>query len=383
MARAHGQRNAWASAGRWAEQGQREAAPGSRGWLTALSARMAAAAQLGERDEIVQAADALPRLVVAQGSGPAVVLALAALGIALCPLGEASRVSDCFERMERAGAPLAAKDPAVRAWMCRARAERARVVEEDPWTALRLDEAARAGFAEAGDGAEASLSLAHIGVDRWQIGAHERAEESLRSALDAAGHRGHLGAFAAVNLAWTLADAGRLAKAHTSLAVAADPKNPLWVRTVAGAALAEILRRKGDHEGADREATTALSLPGISPLYRTAILATQAAARLQRGRAAEALDLVRRARAEREALRVHGFREAFVRLVHVEALLGVGDVGGARTPLSRAYARLLVCSSKIGDPALRASFLERIPEHARTLALARQWLGDVSDHAFR
>jgi hypothetical protein len=124
-------------------------------------------------------------------------------------------------------------------------------------------------------------------------------------------------------------------------------------------------------------------VPGLSPLARTATLATQAAVRLARGLTAEALDLARRARAERESLRVAGFRDAFLRVVHVEALLASGDVGGARTPLSRAYARLLVHSSKIGDPALRASFLERIPEHARTLSLARQWLGDVSDHAFR
>jgi hypothetical protein len=100
-------------------------------------------------------------------------------------------------------------------------------------------------------------------------------------------------------------------------------------------------------------------------------------------RAGEALDLVRSARSERESLRISGFRDAFVRLVHVEALLATGDVAGARTPLSRAYARLLVHASKIGDAALKASFLERVPEHARTLALARQWLGDVSDHAFR
>jgi hypothetical protein len=42
-----------------------------------------------------------------------------------------------------------------------------------------------------------------------------------------------------------------------------------------------------------------------------------------------------------------------------------------------------VHASKIGDAALRASFLERIPEHVRTLELARKWLGDVADHAFR
>jgi tetratricopeptide (TPR) repeat protein len=386
MARAHGMRNAWVSSGRWAEQGLREAAPGSRGWYAAFAARMLAAAQIGERAEIVGAADALPRLAAGAGAGPAVAVALAALGSALAPLGETARVQDCFDRLERAGAPLAARDPVVRAWMSRAAAERARVLEEDPWTALRLDESSRASFVEAGDGAEAALSLVLIGVDRWQLGAYERAEEALRAAIDAGGPQGHLAAFAGVHLAWTLADAGRLAEASASLLATAraEPSrtNPS-LRAAASAVLADIFRRRRDPEGAEREAEAALSTPGLTPLARTATLATQSAVRLDRGRPAEALDLARRARNERETLRVFGFRDAFVRLCHVEALLAVGDIAGARTPLSRAYARLLVHSSKIGDPALRASFLERVPEHARTLALARQWLGDVSDHAFR
>ncbi len=386
MARAHGLRNAWVSSGRWAEQGLREAAPGSRGWYAAFTARMIAAAQLGERAEIVAAADALPRIVAAPGAGPLVPVALAALGMALAPLGETARGQDCFDRMDRAGAPFAPRDPAVRAWTARALAERARTVEEDPWTALRLDEASRASFTEAGDGAEAALSLSLIGVDRWQLGAYERAEEALRAALEAAGPRGHLAALAGVHLAWTLADAGRLAEAGGTLASTfkAEPSrgNPS-LRAASSVVFAEILRRRGEHEAAEHEAEAALATPGLSPLARTATLATQAALRLARGRPGEALDLVRRARAERESLRVYGFRDAFVRLVHIEALLATGDVAGARTPLSRAYARLLVHSSKIGDPALRASFLERVPEHAKTLALARQWLGDVSDHAFR
>jgi tetratricopeptide (TPR) repeat protein len=386
MARAHGLRNAWTSAAHWAEQGLLEAAPGSRGWYVALSARVLAAVELGGREEIVTTADALSRVTTSAGAGPAVAVALASLAMALAPLGEAARAQDCFDRMERAGAPLAVRDPAVRAWMSRARAERARAVEEDPWTALRLDEASRESFAEAGDGAEASLSLALSGVDRWQLGAYERAEEALLAALEASGPRGHLAAFAGVHLAWTLADAGRIADAAAELSrtTRAEPcRNNPSLKAASSIVHAEILRRSGDPMAADREIDAALATPGLAPLTRTAALAIQAAVLLERGRASEALDLARRARSERESLRVSGFRDAFLRLVHVEALLATDDVAGARTPLSRAYARLLVHASKIGDPALKASFLERVPEHARTLSLARQWLGDVSDHAFR
>jgi tetratricopeptide (TPR) repeat protein len=386
MARAYGFRNAWAPAGRWAEQGMREATPGSRGFYAAFAARMLAAAQLGERAPILAGADAVPRMSASTAAAAAVPVALAALSIALLPLGESERSQDCEARMERAGAPLAARDPLVRGWMIRARAERARTVELDPWTALRLDEAAREAFTDAGDGGEAALSQAGAGVSRWQLGAFERAEETLRAAREAGSQRGYVVALTTVYLAWTLADAGRLAEAGAEILAGLrserSRQNPS-LRAAASAVLAEVLLRRGELDAAEREAEVALAVEGVIPLHRTATLATVAAVRLARGRPAEALDLARKARAEREALRVFGFRDTFVRLVHLEALLASGDVAAARTPMSRAYARLLVHSSRIGDPALRRSFLERVPENARTLALAQRWLGDVGDHAFR
>jgi tetratricopeptide (TPR) repeat protein len=402
MARAHGWRNAWTPASRWAEQGMREVSPGSRGWYAALTARLLAATQLGSRDEIIAAADALPRLGADGRAADAHVIALAALGIALAPLGEKGRAEECFDRMERAGAAVAARVPLVRGWMSRARAERARSIEEDPWTALRLDEGARASFGEAGDRGEAALSLALVGIDRWQLGAHERAEEALRAAREAGetqGSRadsttarpvfrppGYLVALTSIYIAWTLADAGRLVEAGAEILAGLKAErsrhNPS-LKAAASGVLAEILRRRGELEAAEREVDAALAVPGVSPLGRTAALATLASIRIQRGRAAQGLELSRKARAEREALRVFGFRDTFVRLTHIEALLATGDVSGARAPLSRTYGRLLVHSSKIGDPALRASFLERVPENARIIALARQWLGEVSDHAFR
>jgi hypothetical protein len=33
-------------------------------------------------------------------------------------------------------------------------------------------------------------------------------------------------------------------------------------------------------------------------------------------------------------------------------------------------------AERIGDPAYRRSFLDEVPENARTLALARAWLGE-------
>jgi hypothetical protein len=71
------------------------------------------------------------------------------------------------------------------------------------------------------------------------------------------------------------------------------------------------------------------------------------------------------------------FRGAFVRLAHAEALHATGAHDAARDAITRARAYLLEVAGKIADPSYRASFLEQVPENARTLALASAWLDDL------
>lgn len=77
-----------------------------------------------------------------------------------------------------------------------------------------------------------------------------------------------------------------------------------------------------------------------------------------------------------EALGALCYRAGYARLVHALALEATGDHAGACQALSAARDRLVSQAAKIGDPAMRRGFLEDLPENARTLALARQWLGE-------
>jgi hypothetical protein len=70
------------------------------------------------------------------------------------------------------------------------------------------------------------------------------------------------------------------------------------------------------------------------------------------------------------------FRGAFVRLARAEALHASGALDAARHAIADARARLFAIADRIGDPAYRHSFLHNVPENARTLALARSWLGE-------
>jgi eukaryotic-like serine/threonine-protein kinase len=65
-----------------------------------------------------------------------------------------------------------------------------------------------------------------------------------------------------------------------------------------------------------------------------------------------------------------------VRLAHAEALHATGAHDAARSAIAQARARLLAIADKITDPDYKASFLERVPENARTLGLADAWLSD-------
>jgi hypothetical protein len=69
-----------------------------------------------------------------------------------------------------------------------------------------------------------------------------------------------------------------------------------------------------------------------------------------------------------------GFRVARTRLVAAEALAAVGEAVEAHRLLAYARADLLARAGRITAPDLRQSFLEAVPENARTLALARAWL---------
>jgi hypothetical protein len=70
------------------------------------------------------------------------------------------------------------------------------------------------------------------------------------------------------------------------------------------------------------------------------------------------------------------FRAAFVRLTHAEALHATGAHDAAARAIADARARLLAIADKITDPDYKASFLERVPENAKTLTLADAWRGD-------
>ncbi|KYF56180.1 hypothetical protein BE04_37575 [Sorangium cellulosum] len=67
--------------------------------------------------------------------------------------------------------------------------------------------------------------------------------------------------------------------------------------------------------------------------------------------------------------------ESLVRLTVAEALSASGKRAEAMAAIASARAALLARADKLSDPTWRERFLRDVPDNARTLELARQWVG--------
>jgi eukaryotic-like serine/threonine-protein kinase len=131
--------------------------------------------------------------------------------------------------------------------------------------------------------------------------------------------------------------------------------------------LADFLLDEGDLARAEAEARAAIELLDVT--IRTQATAVLARILLRRGAIAEALEHATAARRHLEQKSIFE-GEATVRLVHAEALQASGDHAGAREAVTAANDRLRERAARI-DSGFRRKFLEEIPDHARTIALAR------------
>ncbi|HEX3759608.1 MAG TPA: protein kinase [Kofleriaceae bacterium] len=292
-------------------------------------------------------------------------------------IGDGTAMEQRFRTVVDAAAP---RDPTLEFWWHVALAMRASYAHEELATALDHSDAIQPIFEATGG--ELKLINLHLyrGLNLWFLGGFTAAQhhlEQIAALDDMLSLVGYLRRFA---LAWLYADrgeleparalAGQLAEFGRTSGSALEEARGRWV-------LAEVLRRAGDLDGADR--AIELALGKLVPLEQPGALGTLAALRLAQGRADDALAAADEAMSRCIAMGGCGlYRGAFVRLIHAEALHATGAHDAARRAIADARAHLLVTAGRIGDPHHHHSFLHDVPENARTLALARAWLdGDA------
>jgi tetratricopeptide (TPR) repeat protein len=275
----------------------------------------------------------------------------------------------------------AEREPMAQFWWHIALGMRAGYAHEDPLLGLSHSDAIQAIHAQTRSEWLFLNMQMFRALNLWFLGASDAAEPILQSIVAADEALGPASSLRRFCLAWLLADRGALDPAR---AVALEltehgraHHNPFdegrgrWV-------LAEVLRRAGELDAADREIQAALAM--AVPLEHPSMLATLSVLRLAQGRGAEAVVAAEDAALRCTAMGGCGmFRGAFVRLARAEALHATGAHDAARVAIADARAQLLVIADRIWDQDHRHRFLHGVPENARTLALAQTWVDTTAE----
>jgi eukaryotic-like serine/threonine-protein kinase len=255
------------------------------------------------------------------------------------------------------------------------------LVEGDPEGSLEHFKAAEESFGVAGDRRNVLMMQVSAALTRTLLGEYDVAEAAIRSALIPAERMGLnvVTLTGKLRLGRVLLQRGALDEARAleeemiAVFVAGDSR---WSESEARSCLAEILLGMGDLEGAAREAELSARMSEKMLPLRCSTLSVLAGVWLARGYPAEALSAAEEASEVLGRLGTLHDGEAKVRLMLAEARFATGAIEQGRRALAEARERLLARAARLRSEALRKSFLERVPENARTLALAKEWLDD-------
>ncbi|WP_437687359.1 protein kinase domain-containing protein [Sorangium sp. So ce176] len=378
QAEAHVWRGDLALAEERGTEAARHLARGSAPWFTAVAQVVAAMGKLGDFEGVERWTGTAAVLPAARGAESAKCTCLSMGASTLAFTGRLAVVDALIATVERALDDGSATGAEVVAALHQARAFRA-MSGGDPGACVTGLEAALAAFEQVGDRRNACITRANLGYSYGELGDFDGAEMALRSVLEAAERMGlhEVAAAAQASLGQVLAYRGRLAEARAVEEAALASSQRLGdprAEVVSRSYLAKIALLAGDFGAAEREARLAEALESASPL-RVAATALRARALLGLGRAGEALAAAGEALAALDSLGGLEEGESMIRLVYAEALAANGEPGRASVAIASARDKLLERAASVRDAEWRRRFLSHVPDNARTLELAAQWVG--------
>lgn len=220
---------------------------------------------------------------------------------------------------------------------------------------------------------------ANLAAYRIDVGVMAQTLELLREALDGARRLGlpSAEALAHSNLCSALARLGRFADALPHGEAAVSGFEAIGDRRLESGSRIYLARAQlgaGQLDQAEQQALRALEVASTATRRADAWTALAEVA-LARGDAIAALEQSRPALELLEQLGGLDEGESGLWLVVAEAAHGAGRSEDARRAIGNARARLLSRAQAISDPEIRRSFLELVPENAKTLALYAAWGG--------
>jgi serine/threonine protein kinase/tetratricopeptide (TPR) repeat protein len=370
---AHLWRGEYAAAADRGEEAIARLAVASEPWLTAIANVAYACERRLDRARVIALCEVLAGTTVAPETYRAYVHAVAMTASTVLWHGDVTLQNRLLARLDGIAAAIGDGDPVAVAWILLTRAWRS-MRDNDLSTSLALDMRVSACFMAVGDLRRGCQQRGNVGYDELMLGAFDRAEQSLRDAIAMSERIGvhQVHATARHNLGLVLLRQGRIAEARVEEQAALDAFVVQGNRRFEAAArnyLAMIEIAAGDFAAAIAHARAAIDVSALRSTFHATL---SSACRLS-GQADDALAYARTAM---QLMEQHGQPEegeAQVRLAYAEALHATGATAAARRVIADAEARVIDAASRILDAEWRASFLEAIPEHAGTLALARMW----------
>ncbi len=372
---AHKWRGEFVQAEKFAREALDSFLPRSTHWYAALGETVAALDRLGQVEAVAALAEGLrqePNDHAARTAHTTIAVRVAIHLIAAGRLALADELLAAFDRAVSQGERI---DPLVEARAHQARAARA-LLDERLGEYLAEHEAASLAFERLGDLRRALNHRLAAGEACLRLGLNVASESRLRDGMLAADRLGlpGLAAYARQTLGVSLARQRKLDEAAAIEADAVVAFATQGDRRMEGASrmfLASIFALAGDLPAAERDARKAVDLSSAYPPLHALALAVLADVILSRDRGQEALEVAQGAMKLATAMEKSEENDALVRLVHARALDACGDREGATHAISQARTLLLARAGHIADTAQRTSFLAEVPEHARTLELAR------------
>jgi len=347
--------------------------PGSQAWVRALTVRTRAAGQRGDADK---ARDGLQRLDgLALGPSADAAICLAEVLVAFLCTGELEAARAVEARFPELEVQEALPHRAL-AQLERAKATCARY-RGLVATALHHHEQAADHFRNAGDVRWTCAAMGEAGQDRLSLGDLGGAQRTLEAAREEARAIGlpHVEAVLSCRIGHAAAREGQLEAAEDEIARATRSFVALGDARSEGVArfyMATVQRLLRKPELARQESERALSLLERFPSLLPTARAVHARILLEFDEGEAALRSAQLAYEALEAGRLVEEGDMYIYLVLARVLDAMNDWSRRDEILWSARTLLLRRADLIEQPNVRTSFLVKVPEHARILALARR-----------
>ena len=357
--------------------------PGERVWCSAASVAIIASGRLGDRAGLTALAEVVLDLSVeAAGSGPERIILICQLAIQLLFAGDLALAD---RALAETPAGHAQGDPTTAGWFFRARAWRALASGDTGAYGMLMKRSAQS-FDHIGDVRNACVQRVNVAYAAMCLGQLEDAISGFDSVIDVALGLGlaNVVAVARHNAGLVRSWLGSSEEGERDERLALESFRMQRDDRMVGCCssyLARILLERGAPEEAEAVVREGLFFARGHPPLLALLDATLAEALADRDRAAgrpagkEAVDAAARAMALLSEIGFVHEGESYIRLANARVALESSGIDAARPAVLEARQRLDARALRLTSDAARETFLTRVPEHRRTLELARKLEG--------